>query len=156
MICDPKDLERFYAKTKLIVPWPETETLTACLDWLGSLGKGGQKKYGSFWFQGKNVLAHRWIYENDPLRGRALCPGDTVDHLCRKPSCVNVEHLFAVSSRENTLRSNNPAAMNARKSHCVNGHAFSVGNTIAHPKGWRKCRECCLERDRKRRNGFNG
>lgn len=40
---------------------------------------------------------------------------------------------------------------NARKTHCPRGHPCDPGNTYLDPKGWRRCRACKLEKERKRR-----
>ena len=86
---------------------------------------------------------HRYVWERD--RG-PIPKGMHIDHLCRKPSCVNVEHLEVVTPRVNTLRGISPPAVFARATHCVNGHPFSGYNLIMfqRPNGryTRKCRAC--------------
>jgi hypothetical protein len=57
--------------------------------------------------------------------------------------CVNPEHLKAVSMREAVLGGNNPAANNARKTHCVRGHPLSGDNVhFFRGKGGRTHRYC--------------
>jgi hypothetical protein len=73
--------------------------------------------------------------------GRVLPKGWEPDHLCGNPSCWEPAHLEPVTQRENTLRSNNSAAQNARKTHCVNGHPFDEANTY-RARGRRYCRAC--------------
>ena len=68
--------------------------------------------------------------------------GLTLDHLCRVRACVNPAHLEPVTLRENTLRSPSaPTAINARKTECLRGHAFTPENTWVH-RSRRCCREC--------------
>lgn len=99
--------------------------------------------------------AHRATYEHfvGPIPG-----GMQLDHLCHKPEtcaggptcphrrCVNPAHLKPVTGRENTLRSNSVPAINARKTHCNNGHPYTPENTQvrvqAGGRTWRRCREC--------------
>lgn len=57
--------------------------------------------YGSLWKDGRHVKAHREYYEN--AKG-PIPPGLQIDHLCRNPSCVNPDHLEAVSAMENVRR----------------------------------------------------
>lgn len=61
-----------------------------------------------------------------------------VDHLCRNPSCVNPEHLEAVSNVENLARGKGFGALNSAKTHCPEGHEYDSVNHI----GRRACREC--------------
>jgi hypothetical protein len=55
--------------------------------------------------------------------------------------CVNPDHLEIVTHRENILRSEAPAALNSRKTHCLNGHFFDEANTLVI-QGKRRCRAC--------------
>jgi HNH endonuclease len=71
---------------------------TLCLTW--RLAKN-EKGYGIEKVGGKRVLAHRAAYERvygeieDELE---------LDHLCRQPDCVRVDHLEPVTHRENLRR----------------------------------------------------
>ncbi len=68
-----------------------------CWLWLGNINKG----YGRCKWNGKNVGAHRVFYE---VHKGPIPTGADIDHLCRVPSCVNPDHLEAVSRAENTRR----------------------------------------------------
>ena len=96
--------------------------------------------------EGKLGRAHRIVYE--ALVG-AIPDGLVLDHLCRNQMCVNVEHLEAVTPRENTMRSPiAPAAINARKTECKRGHPFNAVNTAIGSKGERVCRTCSRDAHR--------
>jgi hypothetical protein len=41
-------------------------------------------------------------------------------------------------------------AINARKTHCIHGHEFTVENTNIRPNGWRECRACKREANKHR------
>ena len=117
---------------------------TGCLEWQ----RGGHNGYGQVCVGGGEVRpAHRAAYEivHGPV-DRAL----HIDHLCRNPSCINVQHLEAVTPRENTLRGIGPAARNARKTHCKNGHELVAPNLIAHPRA-RLCKTCIMSRKAEKR-----
>lgn len=60
-----------------------------------------------------------------------------IDHLCRKPSCVNPDHLEAVTIKENTLRGVGMGAINAKKTLCIRGH-----NRWGKQEKGRRCLEC--------------
>jgi len=89
-------------------------------------------------------LAHRAVYE--ALVG-PIPKGLSLDHLCRNRACVNPEHLEPVSLVENVMRGVSPHAVNARKTHCAHGHAFTAENTYM-VRGERVCRACGRERSR--------
>lgn len=71
-----------------------------CLAWVGAISRGG---YGSFWADGKRVLAHRYAW----TRANGEIPeGSEVDHVCHVRSCVNVDHMRLASRAENMRNQN--------------------------------------------------
>jgi hypothetical protein len=77
--------------------------------------------------------------------------GLTIDHLCCNPPCINPEHLEVVTMRENLRRGRSPVGVNARRTHCLHGHAFDERNTWICKEGKRHCRECHRLREQARR-----
>lgn len=117
--------------------WSKVEKTDTCWLWTGSLASGG---YGSFNYKYKHYRAHRLSYEQ--IRGE-IPKGLVLDHLCRVRSCVNPDHLEAVTHRVNILRGIGGSAVNAKKTHCKNGHLLSgdnLRNRLTVP--WRECRQC--------------
>lgn len=107
-----------------------------CWVWMGSAAGG----YGQIMIDSAAVKVHRVMYER--LKG-PVEDGLQLDHLCRVTRCCNPDHLEPVSARINILRSTGPAALNAVKTHCKNGHEFTPENTYARPDGsGRACRVC--------------
>lgn len=72
-----------------------------CWEWTGRKAGKKQNSYGQIYYNGRQQMVHRIVYEElvDLLEIT-----DTVDHLCRNKFCVNPEHLEAVSLRENVKR----------------------------------------------------
>lgn len=129
-----KLLTREQALDKLLSTYtPVTES--GCWLWIG--GENG-KGYGRMRW-GKNYRAHRLAYEL--LRG-PIPSGLELDHLCRVKCCINPDHLEIVTSKVNTLRGTGPTAQNAIRTHCVNGHEFTLENTRIGTDGDRVCRAC--------------
>lgn len=120
------------------------DTATGCWIWQGWKNPEG---YGSATVRGtsagrKTRLAHRAIYE---ILVGPISDGLQIDHLCSTRSCVNPAHLEPVTARENTLRSNAPTAINARKTHCPKGHPYDEANTYVWKRGGsthRRCKAC--------------
>lgn len=82
----PKDIARFWAKV---------DRTDDCWLWRGfCLPKG----YGTITIRTKNHYAHRMAYEI--VKG-TIPPGLLVCHTCDTPSCVNPEHLFLGTHRDN-------------------------------------------------------
>jgi hypothetical protein len=104
--------------------------------WLNAEG------YGQFSVNNRCRLAHRAVYE---LLVGAIPPGMQLDHLCRVRRCVNPAHLEPVTNRENSMRGTGFSALNAAKTHCPKGHAYSVTNTRVDKLGKRFCRACQRE-----------
>lgn len=133
---DSKNVERFLSKIYV--------SESGCWEWTDHLREG----YGIFSYKGKSLSAHRVMYQL--VRDLEIPRGDQADHLCKNRKCVNPDHIEIVSGKQNTLRGMGPTAINARRTHCVNGHEFTESNTYIRPDdGARDCRICA--RDAKRR-----
>ncbi len=117
-------LERFMKKIR-------TDASTGCWIWIAGIKSEG---YGGFEKERAHVVAYKLF------KGQ-IHPGLVIDHLCRNHSCVNPQHLEAVTQQVNVLRGEGIAAKRARQTHCVNGHEFSSDNLYIY-RGYRFCRIC--------------
>lgn len=112
------------------------EPNTGCHLWIGYVRPNG---YGEVTgAKGQSRYAHRVAYEAfiGPIPA-----GMDIDHKCRVLSCINTDHLEAVTHRENVLRGVAPSAQHALATHCPRGHAYS-GQNLYVWKGARQCRIC--------------
>jgi hypothetical protein len=139
-------LQRFVAKH---IDHPDE-----CWIWPHALSESG---YGRAFvsMDRRLVTVHRYLYEE--MVG-PIPDGLQLDHLCRNRACANPSHVEPVTSRENTMRGETPAAHNARKTHCPLGHPLSGDNLRInyHGRGktgtpFRSCKECARESVRRRR-----
>jgi hypothetical protein len=126
--------------------------LGPCRWWTGAIGRQG---YGKFKVahSGPQTSAHVFAWQ---AAGLNIPAGYQLDHLCHSVDleycqggascmhrrCVEVAHLEAVPVRVNVLRSHGPAAVNARKTHCIRGHPLSGDNLYVSSDGCRHCRAC--------------
>lgn len=95
--------------------------------------------YGVMWiYQGGKKcqrFAHRMSYE---AYKQKIPANKQIDHLCMNKSCVNPEHLEAVTSKENTQRYFKSINID---SYCKNGHKRTPDNTYLTGKT-RCCKIC--------------
>ena len=93
----------------------------------------------------RQVRSHRlaWQEQVGPIP-----PGMTVDHLCKNPPCVNVQHMEIVTAEENARRGVDIVDRKGR-THCPQGHEYTPENTYTW-KNMRHCRTCRRERNASR------
>jgi len=114
------------------------EPNTGCWLWDRYVDPTGYAMAG---FNGKTRRVARVSYE--AFKG-PIQPGLTIDHLCRQRSCVNPDHLEAVTMQVNVLRAPcAPTAVNARKTGCPCGRPYTL-----RCDGARTCRPCASRRAR--------
>ena len=126
--CTPKTmptaLQRFESKCE------KTETC-----WIWKAAKN-PKGYGRF----DGTYAHRWSYQHYK---RKIPAGWQIDHLCKVTSCVNPDHLEAVTLEENLRRQHGDRYMNSM---CIHGHVKSWVN------GRMRCYDCQSIRKKNKRH----
>jgi hypothetical protein len=129
-------------RTKGVTPRPAVDRLSeklveddGCWLYTGHLDRRGYARVDG-------GLGHRFTYEfyigDVPL-------GLELDHLCRRPSCVNPWHLEPVTHAENVRRGRAGWSLDGR---CKNGHDLTdPDNVYAHHDGvGRKCKTCTKAR----------
>src|SRR6184192_21036 len=99
--------------------WKKVKKTDYCWNWDS---KDNGQGYSRLWDidKKKYVRAHRFSYE---LHKGQIPEEKVLDHLCRNRSCVNPDHLEAVSSDTNAAR-----GIWATKMNCKNGHLFKDKN----------------------------
>ena len=113
-----------------------------CLIWNAYKMPSG---YGLFRLNGKTTLAHRaaWIIRYGEIKDSLM-----VLHRCDNPSCVELDHLFLGTGKDNMQdkiakgRYNNGQSL---KTSCPNGHKYDETNTRVY-KNKRFCRRCDNQR----------
>lgn len=104
--------ERFWAKVNKGAPG-------GCWEWTAATSEG----YGHIGVDGRVRYAHRvsWELVNGPVPD-----GMVIDHRCSNPSCVNPEHLRAVTQSQNMQHLTGPSRNNTSG---VRGVSWSAGRS---------------------------
>lgn len=133
--------DRFSAKVS-------PEPMSGCWLWTGSFRRDG---YGSLSIDGVTHAAHRvswWLSKGEIHDG--LC----VLHRCDNRACVNPDHLWLGTKRDNTNDMLRKGRTGYRKNRaataCPAGHPYNEQNTYTW-RGKRACRACGLIRYHARR-----
>lgn len=116
---------------------------TGCFLWAGAQRNG----YGSLTFDGRQAYAHRLAYV---LYVGEIPEGWEIHHVCEVRSCINPDHLEALSKTEHRNRS-----LRVRRTVCPRGHQKKFyPPTPSSPHGLWFCLECNMMRYRARRKAL--
>jgi hypothetical protein len=138
----PKPIDKMNFRERL-AQFAEQYGATQCWPWPGGVDGNGYVPMHWGGRTGKRIRAHRLAYE---LLVGPIPDGLHIDHLCKVRRCCNPAHMEPVTPAENALRSPSPPTLNKAKTHCPQGHPYSVENTWISRMGWRQCRACKYER----------
>jgi hypothetical protein len=129
-------MERFFEKVKI-------GASTECWEWTACRVKG----YGRM-SDGRDRYATHIAWELH--HGVPFPKGKVACHRCDNPPCVNPDHLFAGTQKDNILDAIGKGKLPNRTAHnkgfrgrkCRRGHEFTSENTILRKSGGRTCRIC--------------
>lgn len=121
---------------------------SGCWTWTGKVSKRGG--YGHIGIDGRTCLVHRVAYE---FWIGPIPAGLQVDHTCEQRSCVNPEHLEAVTPLVNMNRSPITFTEDGR---CQKGlHDIALAGAIRLTRdGRRYCIECSRAYDREKQRRY--
>lgn len=116
--------------------WEKVDATGDCWEWTGAKTPTG---YGTFFpTRSTPMRAYRFVWE---LLIGPIPEGMQIDHMCLNTRCVNPLHLRLATPRDNALRGHSRPALNARKTHCNEGHPLSGDNLRIYRNG-RVCVAC--------------
>lgn len=116
-----------------------------CWIWQGFTHYSG---YGEMSYRCRSWRLHRLAYF---LWKGPIPPGRIICHTCDVRNCCNPEHLVAGTHKDNQRDALEKGRhFLAAKTVCKNGHPLAGDNVYVSRSGWRSCRTCDREYQRKR------
>ena len=110
----------------------------SCWMWIGHIA--GNNNYGEFTYKNKRCRAHRYSFM---IRFGSIPVGLNALHRCDTPLCVNPDHLFLGTQRDNIYDAINkkriPQIFSPNEK-CIKGHLIAVTKS-----GKRECPTCKKE-----------
>ena len=119
------------------------EPNSGCLLWLRGVA-GGRKKYPVWIWEGRRRQVTRLVLQ---AKGVDLADTDDACHSCDVSLCVNENHLFAGTRKDNMQDASRKGRLVGYgvREFCKQGHPLSGDNLRVDPKsGKRKCHACAL------------
>ena len=115
-----------------------------CWEWQGSKSRG----YGKLTFNKKVLWAHRaaWIEKfGDISKGMCVC------HKCDNKACINPDHLFLGSQKDNIRDAAKKDRLDRKLTHCPKGHLYEESNVYLSRGKYKVCKICRNESKKKYR-----
>lgn len=128
------------------------EPNSGCLLWLRGVSDGRNPRSYPVWrWQGrKRQVTHLVL----GLKGVEVPRGFKACHRCDNTICINEDHLFVGSDKDNMADASRKGRMAyGKKEVCANGHQMSGDNLYRDPSGRQRCRACDRIHQRSRRRG---
>jgi HNH endonuclease len=123
--------------------WSKVKKTDGCWLWESALKiRNPQKAYGHFRWDGKNRPAHRVAWEI--ANGKPFPDGMFACHHCDNPNCVNPDHIFVGTAKDNARDAVLKGRVRGSKQegYCIRGHALTPDNLYMSRRGDRVCRIC--------------
>ncbi len=120
-----------------------------CWLWTGATRGRDTLRYGMLNHQRETIATHRLSWT---IHKGEIPKGLHVLHTCDTTLCINPEHLFLGTHKDN-MQDRNAKGRNpqANKTHCPQNHTYTTKNTYIAKTGARHCKKCHALKETKRR-----